>query len=722
MSEAFTVELPTALEGLRELAYNLRWSWHAPSAALFEQLDPALWRATQRNPVRFLAEIEPVRLLAAARSQPYLTAVANEVGGLRSYVGDQQTWFRQRNAGVRGLKVAYFSAEFAITESLRIFSGGLGVLAGDHLKSASDLGIPLVAVGLFYKDGYFTQRIDPNGRQLDVYMHADPTLLPLTLETRFGEPVLIRFPYLDHSLYAQIWRADVGRVPLYLLDTDVAQNRPEDRKITDRLYGGDNEHRLRQEMVLGIGGMRALTALGITPTVVHLNEGHAGFAAVERARRLMGEKHGAFAHEAERLAGGVAFTTHTPVPAGHDSFPAKMMERYLGGYVWEMREPWQRFLGLGRHDPPDEDEQFNMTLLSLRLSTRRNGVSRLHGEVSRKMWRGVWEGLSEEDVPIGHITNGIHLSTWVSPEMAKLFSKSLGSDWAEVTDAFHWHRVDEIPAGDIWNARNRQRQNLVRHTRQLLAEQVRRRGENNEWTRDALDPNALTIVFARRFATYKRATLLLSQPDRLAALLSRYPIQFVFAGKAHPRDEGGQEFIRRVFEFGKRSEVRNRFVFLEEYDPELARALVSGADVWLNVPRKPYEASGTSGMKAAANGALNLSIPDGWWAEAWIEHNRLPHPPGWSIDVTADHPDHQDQADANALFDLLEREVAPLFAQRDAQGIPTGWCQRIRSSLRQLVPFFNTHRMVAQYLDAVYIPAHEATTRLDGQISVAASA
>jgi glycogen phosphorylase len=436
----------------------------------------------------------------------------------------------------------------------------------------------------------------------------------------------------------------------------------------------------------------------------------------------MGERHGAFAAEAERLSGGVAFTTHTPVPAGHDSFPSKMMERYLGGYIWEMREPWQRFLGLGRHDPTDEDEPFNMTLVSLRMSTRRNGVSRLHGEVSRKMWCGVWNGLTEEDVPIGHITNGVHLATWVSPDMANLYTQRLGSDWAEVTDAFHWHRVEEIPLEEIWAARNRQRQQLVKVTRHLLGEQVRRRGEASDWTADALDPNALTIVFARRFATYKRATLLLSQPDRLAALLQKYPIQFVFAGKAHPRDEGGQEFIRRVFEFSKRPDVRKRFVFLEEYDPELARVLCSGADVWLNVPRKPYEASGTSGMKAAANGALNLSIPDGWWAEAWAEHNRLPQPPGWSIDVQAAHPDQQDQADANELFELLEREVAPLFHQRNEQGVPQDWCERIRSSLRQVVPFFNTHRMVAEYLDSVYIPAHEAATRAFSSSEVAASA
>jgi starch phosphorylase len=721
MSDQATLELPVALEGLRPLAYNLRWSWHPPTAALFEQLDPGLWRASHRNPVRVLTETDAIRLQAAARSDRFVRAVAEELTQLRNYLGDPQTWYRRRYPGVRGLKVAYFSAEFAITESLKIFSGGLGVLAGDHLKSASDLGIPLVAVGLFYKEGYFTQRLDPAGRQIDVYAQADAQRLPLTLETRFGEPVLIRMPYLGHQLSAQVWRADVGRVPLYLLDTDVAQNRPEDRRITDRLYGGDNEHRLRQEIVLGIGGMRALTTLGITPTVLHLNEGHAAFAAVERVRAIMGERHGTFAAEAERLTGGVAFTTHTPVPAGHDFFPAAMMERYLGGYVWEMREPWPHFLALGRHEPNDDDDPFNMTLLSLRLAARRNGVSRLHGEVSRKMWNVVWKHLSDDHVPIGHITNGVHLKTWMSAEMAQLLDTRLGSDWADVTDEFHWHRAEQIPLDDIWATRNALRQKLVTQARELLQDQVARRGEDAGWARQALDPGALTIVFARRFATYKRATLLLSQPDRLSAFLRKYPVQFVFAGKAHPRDEGGQEFIRRVFEFASRPETRERFVFLEEYDPELARILTSGADVWLNVPRRPYEASGTSGMKAAANGALNLSIPDGWWAEAWTDHNRLPHPPGWSIDAAPD-PDHQDQRDADALFTLLENEVAPLFLERDERGLPRAWTERIRSSLRQVVPFFNTHRMVAQYLEQVYLPSHESSTRAFGGADVAASA
>ena len=720
----FSTTLPAGLQALGSLARNFRWSWHAETARLFEQLDPALWEATNHNPVRLLQEIDPVRLEAAARSESYVAELNAGAASLDGYLNDSNTWFQRTYPQLGEVRIAYFSAEFAITESLRIFSGGLGVLAGDHLKSASDLGVPLVGVGLFYHDGYFTQRMDANGKQHDVYTPADPRKLPVTLETRFGAPLLVEFPYLDRQLHAQVWRADVGRVALYLLDTDVPQNRAEDRHITDRLYGGNNEHRLRQEIVLGIGGMRALAALGVRPTVLHLNEGHAAFAAVERVRQVMEGESGTFAALAERMSGGVAFTTHTPVPAGHDFFPADLMERYLGGYVWEMREPWQRFLALGRHDPADLDESFNMTLLALRMSGRRNGVSELHGEVSRKMWKGVWQSLHVEDVPIGHITNGVHLPTWAADSIAQMYAKYLGGEWADSPDEFHWNRISDIPNAEIWNVRTRLRLELIEHVRELLAKQLTARRQDANWAKQALDPNALTIVFARRFATYKRATLLLQEPERLIRLIRERNVQFIFAGKAHPRDEPGQEFLRRIFEFAARQDVRDRFVFLEEYDPHLARMLTGGADVWLNVPRRPYEASGTSGMKSAANGGLNLSILDGWWAEAWTDHNRLPHPPGWAIDAHAVDPNNQDEADAQELYRLLEQSVVPLFYERDIRGVPNGWCERVRSALRQLVPYFNTHRMVSEYVARFYVPSHEHTMRITGAGSgnVAASA
>ena len=710
--------LPPALHGLLPLAYNLRWSWHAPTRALFERMDSALWEATGHNPVRLLTQLPESRYADLASTPLFVGEVSRLTADLDSYVNSDDTWFARRHGRTDETLVAYFSAEFGITECLRIFSGGLGVLAGDHLKSASDLGVPLVAVGLFYSDGYFTQHIDADGTQHDVYTSTDPRTLPLTaVLTRDGAPLLVSFPFLDRRAHARIWQANVGRVTLYLLDSNVPENRPEDRRITDRLYGGDNEHRLQQEIVLGIGGMRALRAMGAEPTVIHLNEGHAAFAAVERARGMMHERE-SFRDAAQRVAGGVVFTTHTPVAAGHDYFPHDLLDRYLGGYVWEMREPWDRFFALGR---TGHDARFCMTSLAIRLSTIRNGVSKLHGVVSRTMWHDLWPERAVEQVPIGHITNGVHLPTWVGPHVAALYEDRIGPQWQDDADELHWHRASHIPLDELWRARVTQRTAMVEHVRGHLAREADRRREDAEWTAHALDPKAVTIVFARRFATYKRATLLLSQPERLARLLrnSERPIQFIFAGKAHPKDIPGQGLLKQIAQFARRPEFRERFVFLEGYDVELARHLVQGADVWLNVPLRPYEASGTSGMKAAANGALNLSIPDGWWAEAWEEHNRLPEPIGWNV-VAGDRADtvdltgpeagrvDRDRADADALFEILENELLPLF-YRQINGVSRGWAERMRSTVRQLGGYFNTHRMVREYVEIAYLPAAAAT-------------
>lgn len=701
-------DLPEQLSDLRQLATNLRWSWHPQTRALFERLEPALWTATRHNPVLLLDRIDPICLQIAASDPDFVESVRTCADDLRRYLSATDTWFKQTFPN-SDLQVAYFSAEFAITIALPIFSGGLGVLAGDHLKSASDVGVPLVAVTLMYREGYFNQRIDGEGRQHETYDKNDPRLLPLTLERmEDGSPVVVSFPMLDRETFAQVWRADVGRVRLYLLDTDIEANAPGDRRITDRLYGGDNEHRLRQEIALGVGGVRALHALGIRPTVIHLNEGHAAFAAIEQIREsLKSYENGAFFAASRKLSQRIVFTTHTPVPAGHDMFPANMMERYLGGYVWHMREPWRRFLAVGRHDATDDDEPFNMTLLALRLSGRRNGVSKLHGEVSRRMWSGVWPGIPDEETPIRSITNGVHLPTWVAPRQADLYERHIDSGWANLRDDAAWQRAAGIPGEELWSARREMRTRMVAHVRHVLAKQLARRQDDPRQARYALDPEALTVVFARRFATYKRATLLLSEPERLVKLLFGSKIQFVFAGKAHPKDEPGKELLRQIYSFGKTHGLADKFLFVEEYDVELAHYLVSGADVWLNVPRKPYEASGTSGMKAAANGALNLSIPDGWWAEAWAEHNKLDHPIGWSID--APHVGAgQDRADADALFTLLEKQVVPLFYDRDEKGIPHNWCNHVKASIQQVVPFFNTHRMVREYVTEAYMPAHQS--------------
>ena len=720
MTDPAVMQLPESISALQELALNLRWCWHQETRDLFARIDADLWQATGHNPVRLTGAVERGRLDELAADASFVADVAAAAVALRTYLDDQETWYNRRHGPADEKLVAYFSAEFGITECLRTFAGGLGVLAGDHLKSASDLGVPLVGVGLFYSEGYFTQHIDAHGSQHDSYPMSDPRLLPLRPELAAdGAPLLVSFPFADHQAHARIWRADVGRVPLYLLDTNVPENRPEDRRITDRLYGGDNEHRLQQEIVLGIGGMRALRALGREPDVIHLNEGHAAFAACERARSLMQERE-SFRDAAARACTGVVFTTHTPVAAGHDYFPHDLLERYLGGYMWEMREPWEHFLTLGR---TTHDERFCMTALAVRLSSIRNGVSRLHGAVSRTMWNQIWPELPEQDVPIHHVTNGVHLPTWVGADIARLYSDRIGTQWQDDADELHWHRASHIPLNDLARARTAQRTRMVERVRQYLADEAKWRGEDAGWTATALDPHALTIVFARRFATYKRATLLFHELARLEKLLrdERRPIQFVFAGKAHPKDVPGQALLKEIAQFARRPEFRDRFVFLEGYDVELARFLVQGADVWLNVPLRPYEASGTSGMKAAANGALNLSIPDGWWAEAWDDHNRLPEPIGWSIEagVQADTLDmngpeagrlERDRADARALFDLLENEVVPLF-HAGASGANREWAGRMRAAVRQLGGYFNTHRMVREYVEIAYLPAATRTAR-----------
>nr|PZN89100.1 MAG: alpha-glucan phosphorylase [bacterium] len=685
---------------------NLWWLWRPRPGGSFDHT------AADGAPPAGVAPVGATAFSCSALPAAGHTSPA-DLAALRAYLDADDTWFHRRLPSVHGLRVAYFCAEFGLLEPLPVYAGGLGVLAGDHLKSASDLGVPLVGVGLLYREGYFTQRVDADGWQTELYRRIEPESLPLTLERRAdGKPLVVSAPFLDHRVHAQVWRLDVGRVPLYLLDTDIPQNSAEDRRITDRLYGGDIEHRLRQEIVLGICGMRALAALGRTPTVLHLNEGHAAFAAVERVRQAIGGHHGVFHAAAQRLRDGVVFTTHTPVPAGHDVFPPDLMERYLGGYVWEMREPWDRFLALGRWDPSNPHEPFNMTLLALRLAGHCNGVSRLHGAVSRRMFRGVWPEVPEDEVPITHVTNGVHLATWVAPPMARLYEEHIGPAWRDQVDDIHWHAALHLPLDALWRARCEQRAALVARVRERLAEQCERRGDDAGWTTRALDPDVLTIGFARRFATYKRATLLLTDEARLERMIAAGNVQFIFAGKAHPHDDPGREFLHRVFRFAARPDVRERFVFLEDYDLAIAHELVAGADVWLNVPRRPREASATSGMKAAANGALNLSIPDGWWAEAWAEHNALPHPIGWCIETEeAGDDEEQDRRDAEALYGLLETEVIPLFYRREGDAPPIEWCERIRASIRQILPYFNTHRMVAEYTERFYATAHEAGAR-----------
>lgn len=700
--------LPAPLERLRDLAYNLRWAWHHDTIELFRRLDDDLWETTDHNPVLMLGTIDQERLERVALDEGFLAHLDRVARDFDDYVSAESTWFSRAHPEADSSLIAYFSAEFGVTECLSIFAGGLGALAGDHLKSASDLGVPLIGVGLLYQQGYFRQYLNEAGWQQEIFEDNDFHNLPVTLERdQDGAPLTVEVPYPGRQVIAQVWRADVGRVPLYLLDTNVSANsRPEDRDITDQLYGGDLEMRIKQEMMLGIGGYRALQALDLDPTVYHMNEGHSAFLALERIRWLM-ETHDLSLSEArEAASAGLVFTTHTPVRAGHDYFPSHLMDRYFTDYARSLNLSRREFLGLGRRNPNNDNEPFCMTVLAVRLASYSNGVSHLHGQVSRQMWQGLWRGVPEDEVPILHVTNGVHFRSWISLEMKQLYDRYLGPRWREEpADREVWQRADHIAPEELWRTHERRRERLIAFARWRLREQLERRGASQteiEAADEVLDPEALTIGFARRFAPYKRATLLLRDPDRLARILNDpdRPVQVIYAGKAHPQDDDGKQLIQRIVELARQDRFRRRLVFLEEYDMAVARYLVQGSDVWLNNPRRPREASGTSGMKALANGVLNLSTLDGWWDEAYRPDV------GWAIGRGETYDDHeyQDQVEAEALYDLLERDVVPIFYDIGAGGLPRRWIARMKASIGTPCNFFNTHRMVSEYTDRFYLP------------------
>jgi len=706
--------LPAPLEGLRELAHNLRWAWNHEAIELFRRLDSDLWESSGHSPVLMLGSIDQVKLETLARDDAFLAHLERVTRDFQDYLRAETSWFRRtwRQEDHQPL-VAYFSAEFGLTECLSIFAGGLGILAGDHLKSASDLGVPLVGVGLLYQQGYFKQYLNQAGWQQEDYPENDFHNLPLAAVRRpDGGPVTVQVPYPGRMVTAQVWRAQVGRVPLYLLDTNIpANSQPGDRDITDQLYGGDLEMRMRQEVMLGIGGYRALETLGLEPTVYHMNEGHSAFLGLERVRRLMEQRGLSFAEARELASASLVFTGHTPVIAGHDYFPPELIDRYLGDYAHLLGLSRDDFLRLGRQG---DGGDFCMTVLALRLAAAANGVSKLHGEVGRKMWQGLWPRVPVEEVPIGHVTNGVHFQSWISHEMNQLYDRYLGPKWrVEPGDQALWHRVDNIPAEELWRTHERRRERLVAFARRRLREQLERRSappSEIEAAEEVLDPEALTIGFARRFATYKRATLLLKDIERLQAILtdSKRPVQVIYAGKAHPQDGAGKDLIRQIVGLARREEFRRRLVFLEDYGLTVARYLVQGVDVWLNTPERPLEASGTSGMKAAANGALNLSVLDGWWDEAWRVPELRTSPIGWAIGSgeTYDNPDCRDQVESEALYHLLERDVAPTFYERGVDRLPRRWIERMKASIGMLCHFFNTHRMVRDYTEVFYLPAH----------------
>jgi starch phosphorylase len=708
------------VEALRAIAYNLYWSWANDAIELFRRLDRDLWETSGHNPVRMLGAIEQEKLEDAAVNDSFLDHMRRVAERLESYMSGESTWYHriQRGNGA-GARIAYFSAEFGVTECLSIFAGGLGILAGDHLKSASDLGVPLVGVGLLYQQGYFRQHLNQAGWQQESYEENDFHTLPLSPAVdEHANPIVIEVQYPGRRVFAQVWRAQVGRVPLYLLDTNIAGNAPEDRDITDQLYGGDNEMRIKQEIMLGIGGCRALEALGIDPSVFHMNEGHSAFLALERTRRLMQSRGLSFAEARALAAAGLVFTTHTPVDAGHDHFSPELMDRYFGEYARGLGISRDAFLALGRTLPDEGD--FYMTALALRCACRSNGVSKLHGEISRRMWQKLWPQIPVDEVPIGHITNGVHLQSWTSLEMKRLYDRYLGPDWRDQpSNGEVWSRALSIPAEELWRIHEIRRERLVSWARRRVRERRIRRGAPQfeiDAADEILDPDALTIGFARRFATYKRATLILRDLPRLKKILhdSAHPLQIVYSGKAHPRDDAGKEFIRQILELTRDPDMGRRVVFVEDYDLAVARYLVQGVDVWLNTPARPNEASGTSGMKAAANGALNLSTVDGWWDEVWT-NPEMPRGIGWSIGQGETYSDtrYQDQLEADALYDLLEHEVIPTFYDRGSDRIPRKWIERMKVSIASLGRFVNAQRMVGEYTRRFYIDAHERFRALD---------
>ncbi|MBK7746514.1 MAG: alpha-glucan family phosphorylase [Candidatus Obscuribacter sp.] len=702
--------LPPELECLRELAYNLKWTWDHETIKLFRRLDRDLWDSTGHNPVLLLGTISQERLNEAASDEGFVNQANRICQKHYEYMKAEGTWYDKtfKKPKSEAGTVAYFSAEFGLSDALPIYSGGLGILAGDHVKAASELGLPLVGVGIVYQQGYFRQYLNADGWQQERYPINDFYNLPIIpVKEKDGSPVLVSVDFPGRKLFLRIWKAQVGRVPLYLLDTNIPENSKVDEDITDALYKADREIRIQQEIILGIGGMRALKAVGIEPTVCHMNEGHSAFLGLERIRILMEEQKLTFAEAKEVAAAGQIFTTHTAVPAGIDKFAPELVDKYMADYYRSVGLSRRDFFALGRINPDDETELFSMANLAINLSSRTNAVSKLHGVVSRELFKDNWKNVPEHEVPISHITNGVHTRSWISKEMADLFDRYLGPKWSEdISDQNIWNRVADIPDNELWRIHEMRRQRLVNFCRKRLAKQMEDRGATLSELDEAasvLDPEVLTIGFARRMATYKRATLLLKDPERLAKILTNKhrPVQIIMAGKAHPEDQPAKELIRQVMHFCRREDVRAHFVFLEDYDMNVARWMVEGVDVWLNTPVRFAEASGTSGMKVAFNGGLNLSILDGWWDEAYEPHL------GWAIGrgEVYDDTDYQAEVESNALYDLLEKEIVPAFYTRDQDRPPKAWLSRMKKSMLSLCPVFNINRMVREYTTQMYIPS-----------------
>jgi glycogen phosphorylase len=698
--------LPKRLARLSELAYNLWWTWQPEAARLFGRLDFDLWERLGHNPILMLREVGRPRLNQAAKDKAYLAAYDRVFADFDVYMGQTDTWISRNHPDLIGRPVAYFSMEFGLHETLPIYSGGLGVLAGDHLKEASDLGLPIRGIGFMYAEGYFSQRITEDGWQEALNKMLDFHNLPaLQICDEEGNRLTVEVEFPDRVVSLGLWEIRIGRIPLYLLDSNMEANSDFDKQLTARLYWSDLDRRVMQELLLGVGGVRALRALGYNPSVWHMNEGHAAFLTLERARELVAGGD-TFEQAMEKTRGQNVFTTHTPVAAGNDEFPLWLIEKYLAALWPQLKLTRDQFFDIARHQMP-QGETFSMGILALRNSRGRNAVSELHGDVSRKMWHFLWEDKDLGDVPITYITNGVHVSNWMARRMRVLLDKYLGSDWMDrLDDPELWNNIDKVPDDALWNVRLHQKRKLASYLRERVRDRWTHGGFHPVQVVSSgvlINPYALTIGFARRFATYKRASLVLTDVERLLNIINRpnMPVQIIFAGKAHPADEPGKQLIQQVYRQVKRAETGGRLVFVEDYDMNLARYLVQGVDVWMNTPRRPYEASGTSGMKAAVNGALNFSVLDGWWREAYNGHN------GWSIGQDRDlgSQNVQDQEDAESLYDTLENQIIPLYYDRDPKEISHEWISRMKDSMKTNIPQFSTRRMVKEYVDRLYAMA-----------------
>lgn len=703
--------LPERIAALLDIANNLWWCWEPEAVELFVRIDRKLWQETGQNPRLVLGRVSQTRLEELAKDDSFL-AHLDRVALAKDIYCKGDHWHERNPRAPKNFCVAYMSAEFGLHESVKLYSGGLGVLAGDHLKAASDLALPLLGVGLCYREGYFSQYLNADGWQQERYPKNDFYNMPITkVMNKDGHPLAIAVEYPGRMVKAWVWKVQVGRVPLYLLDSDHEENDAADRTITDKLYGGDHEARVRQEIMLGMGGVIMLHELGIHPSVYHMNEGHSAFMALQRIKEVMQCDKLSFAQAVEAVKAASVFTTHTPVPAGNDRFPRSLMEKYFGKYCADVGISMDGFMALGRENPADANEEFCMTVLAIKLAAGANGVSKLHGEVAREMWHNVWPEVPIDEIPITSITNGVHTRSWISHEMGELYTRYLGPGWINnPDDQSIWEHVDEIPDAELWRTHERRRERLVEFARRRLYDQYKARNASSHELRmcqEVLDPEALTIGFARRFATYKRGNLILRDRERIKKIIlaTGRPVQFIIAGKAHPADTQGKQIIRDIQHFARDMDVRLNVIYIEDYDMNVARYMVQGVDCWLNTPRRPMEASGTSGMKAAINGALNISVLDGWWVEA------VPlGPNGWSIGhgETYSSPEEQDAVESEALYDILEQDVAPLFYDRPtADGLPRKWIERMKAAIRTCAPVFSTYRMVQEYSDRFYISCAE---------------